>query len=155
MCKGLSAIFVAVVLIQLSAAACFAGNQAVLPRVMPVSSWGAMPTDVGGVNAFAARASNNSAKQIDETAHADSKDFDRAINFFNYAAKQLSKEGGKRLVQSQLWLAGLFKAKPPPHLIVPKAPIAAVNQISHAQAVSGKYPLWLLPNGRLKTVTRQ
>jgi hypothetical protein len=151
--KELSAIFVAVVLIESSFAVCFAGNQAVLLRVMPVSSWGPVQTDVQECHAVGARASNNSAKQIDWTALAASKDFERTINFFNFATKQLSKEGGKRLGESRLWLASLFKSKPPAHVIAPAAPISTVNRISHAQAVSGKHPLWLLPNGRLKSVT--
>jgi hypothetical protein len=177
--KGLTNLLTAgVLLVHYSASACLAGNQAALLKVMPVASWGASQAEAVNDQASAGKSSNNNGGQIaialpqskeakntepklagvkslSASAASGSRDFDEALAVVSVTAKRLAKEGGKRFGDYSQGFSALFKQQQAPPVITPGAPNCSIRRLSHAEPVTPKHPLWMLRDGRLKTVTVQ
>jgi hypothetical protein len=179
MLKGQTILLLVGLLAQFSPAG-LAGNQAGLPKVMPVASWGASGADQNRAIDHASlrpQSNNNgrqiaialpkskksestdhklsSAKPLSASAASGSRDIDEALDVVSVTAKKLAKEGGKRLGEYSRWFNALFRQQQAPPVITPAAGAYPRLRLSHAEPVTPKHPLWVLPDGRLKTVTVQ
>jgi hypothetical protein len=93
-----------------------------------------------------------SAKQIAELTDA-----------VTVTARRVSKEGSKQFAQLTRWFALLWKQQTTPPTMTPAAGPALSAQSDSIQSyrgqpmrsVTSKHPLWLLTDGRMKTVTAQ
>jgi hypothetical protein len=95
------------------------------------------------------------AKPLSASANSNSREFEEAVDVVSVTAKRLAKEGGMRFGEYSRWFSALFKQQQAPPVITPAAPNYAMGRLSHAEAVTPKHPLWVLRDGRLKTVTVQ
>jgi hypothetical protein len=95
------------------------------------------------------------AKTLSASATSNSREFEEAVDVVSVTAKRLAKEGGMRFGEYSRWFSALFKQQQAPPVITPAAPNYAMGRLSHAETVTPKHPLWMLRDGRLKTVTVQ
>jgi hypothetical protein len=78
-------------------------------------------------------------------------------------ARRVSKEGSKQFAQLTRWFALLWKQQTTPPTMTPSAGPALSTQNDSIRSyrgqpmrsVTAKHPLWLLTDGRMKTVTAQ
>lgn len=93
-----------------------------------------------------------SAKQLAELTDA-----------VSVTARRISKEGSKQFAQLTRWFALLWKQQTTTPTMTPAAGPALSTQNDSIQSyrgqpmrsVTAKHPLWLLTDGRMKTVTAQ
>lgn len=134
--------------------------------VMPVSA------SFGAEQSMMHKRSDNSGRQIAmapaklpkaEVASdvATSKQVAEFSDAVNVTARRLTKEGSKQFAQFSRWIALLWKQQTSPPRMTPASGPAFTSAPDglHSykgqpmRAVTPKHPLWLLTDGRVKTVT--
>jgi hypothetical protein len=138
------------------------------PRTMPVAaSWGSdqsmmhLHADNSGRKLALAAAR---LPEADTTADvANSRQMAEFTDAVAVTARRVSKEGSKQLAQLTRWFALLLKQQSTTPTITPAAGPLLSNQDASPRTYRGqamrsvtpKHPLWLLTDGRIKTVTAQ
>jgi len=103
----------------------------------------------------AAANSQTQGKSLSPTETSASREIDKTLNLVGVTATRLAKEGALRLGEYSRWFDGLFKQRQAPPVITPAAANYGMRRLSRAEPVTPKHPLWMLRDGRLKTVTVQ